>query len=318
MTNTNWYPGEAPAAGKPVIKVIGVGGAGSNVVGHMASSGLRGVTIIAANTDTQALAVARADQAIHLGSEGRFENNSPETGRLAAEESLAAIKDALHGAHLVFVAAGMGGAAGTGASPVIAGAARETGALTVGLVTTPLRFEGKKRTGTAEDGIQNLRRHVDFLVLIPLENLYQTTPRQAVLSAVFSRAEALMHVAVRTVRDALTRRDFRVLGFDDVVRLLKGAELAAMGSGSASGKNRARDAARHALARPLLENSSIAKATGALITITAGLDLASEEVHDISTAFMNEINEDATILINAARDDTLADEVRISFIATTG
>lgn len=318
MTNANRYPDEVPAAGDPVIKVIGIGGAGSNAVGLMASSGLRGVTIIAANTDTQALALVRADQTIRLGPEGRFESNSPEIGRMAAEESLAAVKDALGQPHLVFIAAGMGGCAGTGASPVIARAAREAGALTVGVVTTPLRFEGKKRMETAAAGIAELRRSVDFLMIIPMERLYQSSPQQASLSAVFGRADSLMLMAVSCICDALMRPSLITLDFADVVRLLRGTDMAVMGASSASGEHRTRNAAVQALGNLLLENAPLAEARAALVTITAGLDLTYEEVDAVNATFMNELHEDAVILISATVDESLSDEARITFIATVG
>ena len=299
----------------PVIRVIGVGGGGSNAVGHMASSGLNGVTFIAANTDTQALTRARADHVIQLDSE--FIEGMTGTGHRVAEESLASVKDTISEAHLVFIVAGMGGSTGSGVSPVIADAAREAGAWTVGVATIPVSFEGKKRQERAEVGLTELRRTVDFLITIPIDRLYQSVSEKTNLLDLLKKADEAMLTAVKCISDALTRRGQVNIDFADVVRLLKGASLAAMGGGSASGENRVRDAVRQALATPLAADAPIAEANGALVVITAGPDLTITEIEDVQGIFMNELNNNATILISAAVDETLADEVRITFIATT-
>lgn len=303
------------ASSVPVIKVIGVGGGGSYAVEHMVSSGLKEVTFIAANTDAQALTFARADHTIHLDSEIIDGKNGPV--RQVAEESLASVKDAIGEAHLVFVVAGMGGNTGSGASPAIANVVRKTGALTVGIVTTPMSFEGKKRVEAAEAGIAELRRRVDFLIIIPIDRLYQTVPKQTNLRDLFKIADATMHTAVRCISDALTQQGSVDRNLFKMASLLAAADLAAMGSGSASGEKRARDAARQALASPLLEYSPSAEAHGALITIIAGSDLSREEVDGVKGIFMNALHENATILISTVLDESLADEVRVTFIATT-
>ncbi|MDL2316895.1 cell division protein FtsZ [Desulfovibrio sp. OttesenSCG-928-A18] len=307
----------APAPGIPAIKVIGVGGCGFHAVEHMLSSGLHGVTYVVADTDAHALTMARAQGTILLGPNGRLEGNSPEIGRMLVEESLLAVKCALDESNLVFIVAGMGGNTGTGASPLIAATARKTGALTVGIVTMPLSLEGKRRNETAEAGLAELRRHVDFLLTIPIERLYQTVSRQTPVRDIFLKADEYVHTAVRCVSDALTRRCYVSIDFADVVRLLKGARLAGMGSGSASGEKRAGDAAGQALAHPLSAGSAIADAHDALVTVTAGPDLSHEEIDTVTRTFMNAVHKNATVLLSTVLDESLADELRIAFIATS-
>ena len=305
------YP---PAVSEPVIKVIGVGGCGSNVIRHMASSGLKRVTFVAVNDDAQALTYTSADHAIKLEAEAFSGSDGP--ARRVAEETIASVKNTIGEAHLVFIMAGMGGSTGSGASPAIANAAAETGALTVGVVTTPIGIEGKKRLESAEVNLEELRRTVDFLIPVSYQRLRQTIPKDASFPAVFAQLDEIMHTAVRCISDALTRRGHVSVDFADVVRLLKGANLSVLGVGSASGENRADNAVRQALSNPLLAETPINEARGVLIVITASPDLTIKEVNDVNGAFMNEMRENATILINAAIDESLADEVRISFIAT--
>lgn len=305
------------ASGGPVIKVVGVGGCGGNVIGHMASSGLRGVTFIAANTDAQALVMARVDHTVKLGPEGFFESSGPEVGRRAAEESFAAIKDAIGEVHLAFIVAGMGGRTGSGAAPVVARAAKENGAgLTVGVVAKPWSFEGKKRINTAEAGIAELRRHVDCLIALPIERLQQAAAKQVTLNDVFKQADEVISIPVRCISNMLTRPGPVNLDFADVASVLRGAGKAVMGVGAASGENRARDAAAQALAGPLLKDVSLGNARGVLLNITARPDLAMTEVHDAHAAILNETHKDAAILLSVALDESMDDEMRITFIAS--
>ena len=299
----------------PVVKVIGVGGCGTYVVRHMVSSGLQGMTFVVANNDAQAMKYSQADHTIML----EIEPYSGRNGNVlrVAEESLVSVKNVIGEAHLVFIVAGMGGSTGSGASPAIANAAAETGALTVGVVTTAIGIEGKKRMKTAEVSLEELRHTVDFLIPVSYERLCQAAPEQAPISAIFAQLDEVMLTAVRCISDALTRRGQVSVDFADVVRLLRGARLATLGIGSASGENRASNAVRQALTNPLLAETPINEACGALIVITASPDLTIKEVNDVNAAFMSEMRENATILINAAIDETITDEVRITFMAVS-
>lgn len=305
------------APGECIIKVVGVGGCGSNAVGHMVFSGLQGVTFIAADTDAQALAMIRVGQAVKLGPEGFFERSGPMVGQWVAEYSLAAVKDAIGEAHLVFIVAGMGGSTGTGAAPIIAEAAKETGALTVGVVTRPWRFEGRKRMETAEAGIAELYRHVDSLVVLPCEHLYQAGPEQGALGDIFKQADGMMAAAVGCVSDALARPGCITLGLADVAGVLRGGGMAVMGIGAASGENRARAAVMQALGCPLLEGASLGSARGVLLTLTAGPALSLAEVNDAYAAILDETREDALIGPSVVLEESMGDEMRVAFIATT-
>lgn len=285
------------------INVIGVGGGGCNAVGHMVSSGLHGVTFFAANTDAQALALSRADQTIKLDPGIFWERSIPEAG-------------AIGGAHLVFIVAGMGGGTGTQAAPLIAGAAKEAGAgLTVGVVTTPFRFEGKRRMERAEAGLAELFRNVDCLIVLPNEHLCRSAPQRG-LRELFVRADETVATAVGCISGMLTRPGPLSPDFADVAAVLKGPAAAVMGDGAAFGENRARYAAMRALSSPLLEGISLSDARGVLCNITAGPGLTVAEVSDARAVILSGTREDAVILMGATLDESMDDETRVTFIAT--
>jgi|GEM_PF-1434643 len=290
-------------SGEIVIKVIGVGGCGNNAVRHMISSGLQGATFIAANTDVQALAVAHADHTIELDPDFFLEGNMPEA-------------DAIGGAHLVFIVAGMGGATGTEGAPVIARVAKEAGAgLIVGVVTTPFRFEGKRRTERGEAGIAALYRHVDCLIVLPNEHLY-SAPQQCTLRELFMQADETMAAAVRCISNMLTRPGPINTSFADVASVLRGPTAGVMGVGAASGENRARYAAMRALSSPLLEGIPLGDARGVLLNITAGPEVSIAEMEEAHAVVLSGVHADAAVFMSLTLDHSMDDEMRITFIAT--
>ncbi|HVV82809.1 MAG TPA: cell division protein FtsZ [Kofleriaceae bacterium] len=301
------------------ILVIGVGGGGGNAVNTMISGNLDGVEFVAANTDRQALEANLAPNKIQLGSDltrGLGAGANPDIGRRSAEESIQRIADAISGADMVFVTAGMGGGTGTGAAPVIAQVARDCGALTVGVVTKPFGFEGKKRARYADDGIRRLEAAVDTLIVIPNTRLLALAGAQMSMVDAFRRADSVLLNAVQGISDLMTVPGLINVDFADVRTIMNDMGRALMGAGVGSGKKRALEAAEMAISSPLLEDVSIQGATGILINITGGPDLTLHEVNEASTLIQNAAHEDANIIFGSVIDPNLTDEVRITVIAT--
>ena len=304
---------------KPRITVFGVGGAGGNAVNNMIASGLEGVDFVCANTDAQALALSSAPRIIQLGvsvTEGLGAGSHPEVGRAAAEESFDEINDHLSGAHMVFITAGMGGGTGTGAAPVVARAAREQGILTVGVVTKPFSFEGSRRARLAEDGIDDLHRHVDTLIIIPNQNLFRVANEKTTFSDAFKMADQVLYSGVACVTDLMTKEGLINLDFADVRSVMRGMGKAMMGTGEASGDDRARHAAEAAIANPLLDDVSMKGARGLLISITGGPDLTLYEVDEAASRIREEVDEEANIILGATYDADLNGTIRVSVVAT--
>ncbi|GIW42118.1 MAG: cell division protein FtsZ [Candidatus Binatia bacterium] len=301
------------------IKVVGVGGGGGNALNTMIAAGLCGVEFVAANTDAQALAANLCPVKIQLGEQltkGLGAGANPEVGRQAALEDADKIRDHLVGADMVFITAGMGGGTGTGGAPVIARLAKETGALTVGVVTKPFSFEGKKRMQQAEQGIRELKDSVDTLIVIPNQRLLTIASRDAGLLEAFRKVDEVLLYAVRGISDLITVHGLINLDFADVRTIMCEMGLALMGSASASGEQRAVEAAQRAISSPLLEDLSIEGARGILINITGSPDLSLHEVNDAATLVQKLADEDANIIFGAVIDETLEDEVRVTVIAT--
>jgi cell division protein FtsZ len=302
-----------------VIKVVGVGGAGTNAVSRMVDAGLRGVEFIAANTDAQALATCDADIRLNIGSEltrGLGAGADPDVGFSAAQESRDEIREALKGADMVFVTAGEGGGTGTGAAPVIAEIAKsEVGALTVGVITKPFSFEGAQRSRQAEEGIERLREVVDTLIVIPNELLLATVDRRTSIVDAFASADNVLRQGVQGITDLITIPGLINLDFADVRTIMHDAGSALMGIGQSSGESRAADAANMAISSPLLEES-IDGATGILLNITAGNELGLFEVNEAAEIVHSAADPNATIIFGAVIDDSLGDDVRVTVIAT--
>ena len=302
------------------IKVIGVGGGGGNAVLNMIESNLKGVTFICANTDAQALMGSRAEFKLQIGeklTKGLGAGADPNIGRDAALESIGAIKDAIGEADMVFVTAGMGGGTGTGAAPIVAQAAKEMGALTVGVVTKPFPFEGNKRVRAAEQGIAALREQVDSLIVIPNERLLTIAPKKAKFTDMLKCADNVLYSAVRGISDLITVPGLINVDFADVQTVMKESGLAMMGAAVASGEDRALEAARRAITSPLLEDVSIVGAKAVLINITATEDLGIDEYSDAAKYIHDALGDaDANIIIGTAFDESAGDEIRITVIAT--
>ncbi len=301
------------------IKVIGVGGGGGNAVKTMMNSTLTGVDFIAANTDVQALTSHVCTNKIQLGrqlTQGLGAGADPDIGREAAMEDTQMLRDALSGADMVFVTAGMGGGTGTGAAPVIARIARELGALTVAVVTKPFAFEGRKRMRQAEEGIHALRDSVDTLITIPNQRLLAVSPRDTSFADSFKMADNVLLDAVRGISNLITVPGLINLDFADVRKIMANMGLAMMGSGVASGDNRAVDAAKRAISSPLLDDVSIHGARGVLINITGGASFTIHEASDAATLIAEEVDEDANIIFGAVIDENMGDEICITVIAT--
>ena len=291
-----------------VIKVVGVGGGGTNAVNRMVDAGLRGVEFIAVNTDAQALLMCDADVKIHIGGKitrGLGAGANPEVGRQAAEESRDELREALKGADMVFVTAGKGGGTGTGAAPVIAEIARELGALTVGVVTKPFSFEGKKRASQAETGIETLAKRVDTLIIIPNDRLLQVVERRTSIIDAFKVADDVLRQGVQGITDLITVPGLINLDFADVRTIMRNAGSALMGIGVASGENRGVEAARAAISSPLLE-SSIEGATGILLNITGGADMGLFEVNEAAEVISGAADGEANVIFGAVIDETWA------------
>ncbi len=302
-----------------VIKVVGVGGGGTNAVNRMVDAGLRGVEFIAANTDSQALQMCDADIKLNIGTEltkGLGAGANPEIGQGAAAESRDDIKEALKGADMVFVTAGEGGGTGTGAAPVIADIAKnEIGALTVGVVTRPFGFEGTQRARQAQEGIDRLREFVDTLIVIPNEKLLSVVERRASLTDALREADNVLRQGVQGITDLITIPGLINLDFADVRTIMRDAGSALMGIGSSSGENRAAEAAKQAISSPLLEES-VEGANGILLNITGGSDLGLFEVNEAAEIVQSAADSNANIIFGAVIDDGMADEVRVTVIAT--
>ncbi|HVY52745.1 MAG TPA: cell division protein FtsZ [Devosia sp.] len=304
---------------KPRITVFGVGGAGGNAVNNMIAQGLDGVDFVCANTDAQALALSKSPRIIQLGvsvTEGLGAGSHPEVGRAAAEESFDEINDHLSGSHMVFITAGMGGGTGTGAAPVIARAAREQGILTVGVVTKPFTFEGNRRMRLAEDGIDELHRHVDTLIVIPNQNLFRVANEKTTFADAFKMADQVLFSGVSCITDLMVKEGLINLDFADVRAVMRGMGKAMMGTGEASGDDRARHAAEAAIANPLLDDVSMQGARGLLISITGGPDLTLYEVDEAASRIREEVDPDANIILGATYDAEMTGTIRVAVVAT--
>ena len=301
------------------IKVVGVGGGGSNAISRMVQAGFQGVEFIVANTDQQALQVNPAPVKIQIGSKltkGLGAGADPDVGRQAALEDTDNLIQALDGADMVFVTTGLGGGTGTGAAPVIASLASELGALTIAVVTKPFKFEGKKRLLQAEAGLDALRDCVDTVITIPNERLLSIIERQTTLTAAFTTADDVLRQAIQGISDLILVPGLINLDFADVKTIMAGMGLAMMGTGVADGENRAMEAARRAISSPLLEGASVNGARGVIINVTGGTDLSLLEVSEASTIIQEAAHEDANIIFGAVIDDSLDGRVKITVIAT--
>ncbi|MFZ5609549.1 MAG: cell division protein FtsZ [Pseudomonadota bacterium] len=304
---------------RPKITVIGVGGAGGNAVNNMITAGLKGVDFIAANTDAQALARSLAEQRVQLGinqTRGLGAGARPEVGREAAEEVVEDISVLIDGANMVFITAGMGGGTGTGAAPVIARAARERGILTVGVVTKPFHFEGRRRMALAESGIAELQKTVDTLIVIPNQNLFRMANETTSLADAFAMADQVLHSGVRGITDLMLAEGLINLDFADICTVMSEMGKAMMGTGEAEGDRRAIDAAEAAISNPLLDEVSLKGAKGVVINITGGHDLKLMEVDEAVTHIADQVDPDANIIFGAAFDETLNGKFRITVVAT--
>lgn len=301
-----------------IIKVVGVGGGGGNAVNRMIVAGVQGVEFISVNTDIQALNRSQAMQKIQIGEKvthGKGAGSKPEIGAKSAEESREVIAAALRGSDMVFITAGMGGGTGTGAAAVIAETARELGILTVGIVTKPFAFEGKRRMEQAEEGISALREHVDSLVVIPNERLKLISEQRITLMNAFMMADDVLRQGVQSISDLIKLPGLVNLDFADVTSVMKDAGYAHMGVGSASGKDKAEQAAKMAISSPLLE-TAINGAKGVIINITSSPDIGLDEIDTASTMIASQAHEDANIIWGAAFDESMEDEMKITVIAT--
>jgi cell division protein FtsZ len=304
---------------KPRIIVIGVGGGGGNAINNMLAAGLTGVKFIAANTDAQALSVSSAEHRLQLGArltDGIGAGAKHEIGEAAAEEALEDIRAALSGAHMVFIAAGMGGGTGTGAAPVIARVAKEYGILTVAVVTKPFLFEGKKRMKVAEAGIAELKRHVDTLIVIPNQNLFNVANDRTAFAEAFVLADQVLYSGVACIVDLVVKEGLINLDLADVKTVLSGMGTAMMGTGEAAGEQRAITAAREAIFNPLLDDVTLRGAKSLLLSISGGSDLTLFEVHDAVDCVRQELDPDANIIFGATLDNNLAGRIRVSIVAS--
>ena len=304
---------------KPRITVFGVGGAGGNAVNNMITAGLEGVEFVVANTDAQALTMSKAARTIQMGiqvTQGLGAGSQPEVGRTAAEQVIEEIRDHLSGAHLVFVTAGMGGGTGTGAATVIAKAARELGILTIGVVTKPFHFEGQRRMRLAEAGIVELQKVVDTLLIIPNQNLFRVANEKTTFADAFAMADRVLYSGVACITDLIVKEGLINLDFADVRAVMREKGKAMMGRGEASGEKRVLIAAETAISNPLIEDPSIKRASGLLISITGGTDLTLFEVEEAATRIREEADQDANIIVGATFDDSLEGIVRVSVVAT--
>ncbi|MDB5718560.1 MAG: cell division protein FtsZ [Sphingomonas bacterium] len=304
---------------KPRISVIGVGGAGGNAIANMIASDVQGVDFVVANTDAQALNASSAERRIQLGlriTQGLGAGSRPEIGRAAAEETLEQVEAALEGAHMCFIAAGMGGGTGTGAAPVIAKAARDRGILTVGVVTKPFSFEGNRRGKAADAGIEELQKHVDTLIVIPNQNLFLIANPNTTFKDAFKMADEVLQQGVRGITDLMVMPGLINLDFADVRSVMSEMGKAMMGTGEASGDNRAIEAAERAIANPLLDGVSMKGAKGVIISITGGEDMRLMEVDEAANHIKELVDPDANIIWGSAFNNDLEGKIRVSVVAT--
>ncbi len=304
---------------KPRISVIGVGGGGGNAVNNMIEQNLEGVDFIVANTDAQALANSKASRKIQLGLEttqGLGAGARPEVGKMAAEEAQAEIERELEGANMVFITAGMGGGTGSGAAPVVAKLAKEKGILTVGVVTKPFQFEGKKRYETAEAAVENFTREVDSIIIIPNQNLFRIADKKTTLADAFVMADNVLYAGVRSITDLMMMPGLINLDFADIKSIMEDKGKAIMGTGEAEGEDRAVKAAEMALSNPLLDDCSMHGAKGVLINITGGMDITLFEIDEAASRIKEEVDEDANIIFGSSFDESLAGKIRVSIVAT--
>ena len=312
------FKAEAGPENVVTIKVIGVGGAGNNVVNRMVKSGTQGVEFIAINTDKQALSVSNADQKIQIGEKmthGQGAGSDPEIGKRCAEESLNDIAKALEDTYMVCITAGMGGGTGTGAAPIVAELAREAGILTVGVVTKPFKFEGKRRMDQANAGIKDLLEKVDSLLIIPNDRLKFATDQKITLANAFEIADDVLHQAVTSISDLIKNTGFINLDFADVTTIMKNAGFAHMGVGHAAGKGKAEEAAKMAVQSPLME-TSINGARGVLINITGSEDMGLDDIESAASLVQEAAHPDANIIFGATFDPNMADATRVTVLAT--
>lgn len=306
-------------ADEAVIKVVGVGGGGGNAVEHMLTQSIEGVEFISINTDAQALRNSNAGATLQIGSgitKGLGAGANPEVGREAALEDKDALRELLDGSDMIFIAAGMGGGTGTGAAPVVAEVAKELGILTVAVVTKPFAFEGKKRLSYAEQGIEQLGKQVDSLITIPNDKLLKVLGRGISLLDAFKAANNVLFGAVQGIAELITRTGLINVDFADVRTVMKEMGTAMMGTGVASGDDRADEAADAAISSPLLEDVDLAGARGILVNITAGLDISIEEFETVGNAVRTFASENATVVVGAVIDPDMTDELRVTVVAT--
>lgn len=300
------------------IKVVGIGGGGSNAVNRMIDEGLSGVEFVAINTDAQALLLSRAETRIRIGdklTKGLGAGGQPEIGEKAAEESREDLAQALRGADMVFITCGLGGGTGTGAAPIVAEIARKAEALTIGVVTKPFRFEGRPREEIAETGLQRLKEYVDTLIVIPNDNLLELGDKRMTFEAAFRAADEVLHQGIQGISELITVPGLINLDFADVRTIMSDGGAALMAVGKGQGETRALDAAKQAIASPLLD-VTINGAKGVLFNVTGGTDLTLMEVNEAAEVIAEMVDPNANIIFGAVIDDTLEDEVRITVIAT--
>jgi cell division protein FtsZ len=304
---------------KPRLTVIGVGGAGCNAVNNMIAAGLQGVEFVVANTDAQSLAASSAEYRVQLGAnltEGLGAGSRPEIGEAAAEEAIAEIRTHIAGAHMVFIAAGMGGGTGTGAATVVARAAREVGALTVGVVCKPFAFEGARRMRIADAGVQALRQHVDTLIVIPNQNLFRIANERTTFAEAFVLADQVLYSGVACIVELVLKEGLINLDFADVRTIMSGMGTAMMGTGEATGERRAVLAAEEAIANPLLDDVTLRGARGVLLSISGGREMTLYEVDEAASRIRQEVDPEANIIVGATFDEQLGDRLRVSIVAS--
>src|SRR5262249_14868951 len=304
---------------KPRITVFGTGGAGGNAGNNMIAGGLQGGGFGGANTDAQGLTTSQARRILQVGGarpEGLRARSQPEVGRAAAEEAIEEIRDHLQGAHMVFVTAGMGGGTGTGAAPVVARCAKEAGILTVGVITKPFHFEGMRRMRVAEQGIAELHKVVDTLLIIPNQNLFRVANEKTTFADAFAMADQVLYSGVACITDLMVKEGLINLDFADVRAVMREMGKAMMGTGEASGEKRALSAAEAAISNPLIDDASMKGARGLLISITGGKDLTLYEVDEAATRIREEVDQDANIIVGATFDESLEGIIRVSVVAT--
>ena len=304
---------------KPRISVIGVGGGGGNAVNNMIVKNLEGVDFIVANTDAQALANSKSGRKIQLGVEtthGLGAGACPEVGRQAAEEAAEEIEKELEGANMVFITAGMGGGTGSGAAPVVARIAKQKGILTIGVVTKPFQFEGKRRYQIAEEALENFTKEVDSIIIIPNQNLFRIADKNTTLADAFVMADNVLYDGVRSITDLMIMPGLINLDFADIKSIMEDKGKAIMGTGEADGEDRAIKAAEQALSNPLLDDSNMKGAKGVLINITGGTDITLFEIDEAANRIKEEVDEDANIIFGSSFDENLAGKIRVSIVAT--